>query len=206
MPTGTFDRLPEDKRQRILDAAVKEFSTRNLRAAKLSNIIKDAQIARGSLYQYFDTKEDLYVFVFDTLRTQRAQYVQPAFALYKKEPFLRFFEEFYLRDSGFLLMNPAHIQLGKQLYGSGDRISLGLIQHLQRKYKDWFLVGIELDKTRGLIREEVSSAVLADLFVHFVTDIFIFQSVHDQLSLHNIREHWEQTRQIFQHGIKPQAL
>ena len=201
MPTVTFDHLPENKRQRILDAAVKEFSERNLSSAKLSNIVKDAQISRGSIYQYFPTKEDLYVYIFDTLRTRRAEYVQPAFSLYKQVPFLHFFEEFYLRDSGFLLMHPSHIELGKHLYSSGDATSRGIIQHLQRRYRDWFLLGIEFDKERGLINSHVDSAVLADLFVHFVTDIFIFQSMHNQLSLYNIREQWERTRYILQNGI-----
>ena len=202
MPTATFDHLPEEKRRRILDAAVKEFGARGLSSANLSNIVKEAQISRGSIYQYFPSKEDLYVYVFDTLRAKRAEYVQPSFELYKTAPFLTFFGEFYLRDSGFLLMNPSHIELGKHLYSSGDPTSLGLIHRLQTRYHDLFIVAIELDKERGVISGAIDSAVLADLFVHFVTDIFIFQSTRNQLSLYNLREHWEYTRYIIQYGIE----
>jgi AcrR family transcriptional regulator len=204
MPNAIFNKLPEEKRQRVLDAAVKEFSERNLPAANISNIVKEAKIARGSIYQYFNSKEDLYIYVFDTLRRRRAEYVEPAFILYKKEPFLDFFQEFYLRDSEFLLMNPTHIELGKQLYCGTDRTSIGLIQQLQTRYKELFIVAIEFDKERGLIDRGVSGSVLTDLCVHFVTDIFIFQSIHNQLSIDNIRNHWLQTRRILQNGIKPE--
>lgn len=201
MPTATFTNLPPEKQERILNAAIKEFGARCLLEANLSNIVKDAKISRGSLYQYFPTKEDLYVYVFDTLRSGRAEYVKPSFALYKKEPFVRFFEEFYLRDSEYLLMNPSHIELGKMLYSGTDNISRGLIQRLQTRYKDWFLVAVEYDKERGYIDHRVDSTVLADLCVHFVTDIFIFQSIHAQLSLQNIKDHFRKTLYIIQNGI-----
>ncbi|GHV26215.1 hypothetical protein FACS18948_1400 [Clostridia bacterium] len=203
MPTATFEHLPEEKRQRILDAASHEFGVNGLSGANFSNIIKEANIARGSIYQYFTSKEDLYIYIFDRLRADRAEYVKPAFELYKQAPFIDFFEQFYLRDSRYLLMNPLHIELGKHLYSGKDPTSRGLVQSMQSHYRDWFLVAIELDKERGVISSKVSSAVLVDLFVHLVTDLFIVQSMHNQLSLFNIREHWEQTRFILQNGFTP---
>lgn len=201
MPTDTFLNLAEDKQQRVLQAAIKEFGERSLQEANLSNIIKDAGISRGSLYQYFKTKEDLYIYIFATLRAERAEYVKPAFVLYKNQPFLRFFEEFYLRDSEYLLRHPAHIELGKKLYSSNDTVSRGLIQQLQIRYRDWFLVGIEYDKEQHLIDSRISSTALADLCVHLVTDIFIFQSAHTRLTIANISEHNEETLYIIKNGI-----
>jgi len=205
MPTPTFNHLPEDKKERILNAAVKEFGLRNVLDANLSSIVKDAKIARGSIYQYFTTKEDLYIYVFDTLRGRRSEYVKPALELYKNAPFLEFFKTFYLRDSEFLLMNPAHIELGKQLYGCSSPISQGLIRQIQNKYKEMFLIGIEYDKYRGIIDQNVDSGVLTDLCVHFVTDIFIFQSIYTQLSLANIRQNSEQVVYLLENGTKPKG-
>jgi len=205
MPNPTFNNLPEEKKERILNAAIKEFGLRNVREGNLSNIVKDAKIARGSIYQYFPSKEDLYIYVFDTLRAQRAEYVRPAYDLYKKAPFLTFFQEFYLRDSEFLLMHPDHIELGKQLYGCSHPVSQGLIRQLQNRYRDLFLIGIEYDKDRGIIDMDVDSTILADLCVHFVTDIFIFQSVYTQLTMQNIRHHCEQTLYLLAHGTLPRA-
>ena len=205
MPTPTFDHLPEDKKERIFSAAVKEFGQRNIMDANLSNIVKDAKIARGSIYQYFSTKEDLYIYVFDTLRARRAEYVNSAYELFKKAPFLTFFQEFYLRDSEFLLLNPAHIELGKQLYGCSSATSQGLIRQIQNKYKEKFIIGIEYDKYSGIMDHHVDSAILADLCVHMVTDIFIFQSIYTQLSMSNLRYHCEQTMYLLEHGTKPRG-
>jgi AcrR family transcriptional regulator len=201
MPSATFTNLPPDKRQRILDAAIKEFGARCLLEANLANIVKDAKISRGSLYQYFPSKSDLYVYVFDSLRSDRAEYVRPAFIYYKKDSFMRFFEEFYLRDSEFLLMHPPHIELGKMLYSGTDSVSRGLIHRLQTRYREWFFSAIEYDIDHGIIDTIVDASILTDLCVHFVTDIFIFQSIHEQLSLRNIREHLKMTLYILQNGI-----
>ncbi|MDR2654840.1 MAG: TetR/AcrR family transcriptional regulator [Oscillospiraceae bacterium] len=201
MPTQTFLNLPEEKQGRILRAAIEEFGKRNVQQANLANIISAAGISRGSLYQYFPNKEDMYIYIFETLRADRAEYVKPAYANYKKAPFIKFFEEFYLRDSEYLLKNPPHIELGKQLYAHAHGVSRRLIQKIQMQYRDTFLVAIEFDKERGIISKNISSGSLADLCVHFVTDVFIFQSVANQLSISNIKQHAQETFYILEHGI-----
>lgn len=68
MPSETFFRLPAEKQQRLLDAARLEFSRVSLAEASISNIIRTAEIPRGSFYQYFENKEDLYFYYFATIR------------------------------------------------------------------------------------------------------------------------------------------
>ncbi|HKL61260.1 MAG TPA: TetR/AcrR family transcriptional regulator, partial [Acholeplasma sp.] len=60
MPKDTVYRLTNIKQNAILNAAIKEFSEREVKNAKVSNIIKDSKISRGSFYQYFINIEDLY--------------------------------------------------------------------------------------------------------------------------------------------------
>lgn len=68
MPKETFYHLSEKKKQRIMDAAKKEFSRVPLAEASIAQIIKDAGIPRGSFYQYFEDKEDLYFYYFQSMR------------------------------------------------------------------------------------------------------------------------------------------
>lgn len=63
MPTKTFLNLSKEKRIRILKAAKKEFSRVPLDRAIIANIVKDADIPRGSFYQYFENVEDLFVYL-----------------------------------------------------------------------------------------------------------------------------------------------
>lgn len=66
MPKQTFFNLDEDKRDTLIDALKKEFSRVNVHEASISNIVKHAQIPRGSFYQYFDDKEDAFLYVLES--------------------------------------------------------------------------------------------------------------------------------------------
>jgi AcrR family transcriptional regulator len=55
----TFYNLSEEKRNRIIDAVMKEFSSSSTEKVSINRIIKSADISRGSFYQYFDDKVDL---------------------------------------------------------------------------------------------------------------------------------------------------
>jgi len=65
MPTDTFHNLPHEKRNRILDAAIEEFAAHSYDTASMSNIARQAEIAKGSLYQYFEDKKDLYRYLIE---------------------------------------------------------------------------------------------------------------------------------------------
>src|ERR1700676_2300654 len=49
----------EDKRNAILDGATRLFAERGLTAATTSEISKQAGVAEGTLFTYFETKDDL---------------------------------------------------------------------------------------------------------------------------------------------------
>jgi len=65
VPKQTFFNLPEQKRKTLVEAAEKEFTRVPLFEASVANIIKMANIPRGSFYQYFTDKEDLYFYILD---------------------------------------------------------------------------------------------------------------------------------------------
>lgn len=59
----TFDNIAPEKRQRILDAATVEFSLHGFENANMTVIAKKAQVSVGSLYKYFESKQDLFLTV-----------------------------------------------------------------------------------------------------------------------------------------------
>ena len=63
MPKETFLKLSNEKQQKVLDAAKKEFARVPIENVSIKNIVEDADIARGSFYQYFESKEDLLVYL-----------------------------------------------------------------------------------------------------------------------------------------------
>lgn len=60
MPTSTFFNLPPPKREKLLGAAVAEFARKPYGEVSINRIIQAAEIPRGSFYQYFSDKTDLF--------------------------------------------------------------------------------------------------------------------------------------------------
>jgi AcrR family transcriptional regulator len=60
MPTSTFFALPAERRDRLVREAIAEFAERTFAEASLSAIARRARIPKGSVYQYFEDKLDLY--------------------------------------------------------------------------------------------------------------------------------------------------
>ena len=63
MPSDTFFRLPEAKRERLMEAAWDEFTAVRCSDASINKIIRSAGIPRGSFYQYFADKDDLFLYL-----------------------------------------------------------------------------------------------------------------------------------------------
>jgi AcrR family transcriptional regulator len=60
VPTATWDRLPDARRRAVLAAAEAEFGARGFSGGSLNVIARNAGVAKGSLFQYFTDKADLY--------------------------------------------------------------------------------------------------------------------------------------------------
>src|SRR5690625_592978 len=65
LPKQTFFNLPEEKQETLIQAAKNEFSRVPLNEASIANIVKNAQIPRGSFYQYFEDKEDAFFYLLE---------------------------------------------------------------------------------------------------------------------------------------------
>ncbi len=58
-----FTKLPQKQQQAILQAALDEFAAHGFHGASLNRMIEEAGISKGTMYYYFDGKEDLYAYV-----------------------------------------------------------------------------------------------------------------------------------------------
>ena len=59
--TATFEKLADDKKERVLGAAKRAFATYGFAGANINKIAESAGISVGSIYKYFRTKEDLFL-------------------------------------------------------------------------------------------------------------------------------------------------
>ena len=103
MPKDTFFNLPEEKRQKIVEAAMLEFENNSFDSASINQIISVAQISKGSFYQYFEDKKDLYMHLIQMMLQKKMTYVSPAM----ENPFAHSFFQ-VIRD-----MNQSGLEFGK---------------------------------------------------------------------------------------------
>lgn len=60
---NNFEKLPEEKQKNIIKAAVDEFGANGFDNASTDKIAAEAGIAKGSLFYYFGSKKNLYLFI-----------------------------------------------------------------------------------------------------------------------------------------------
>ncbi len=58
---STFENLPEDKKTRVMEAAVDEFGIHGYKSGSTDRIIRKASISKGGLYEYISSKSELYI-------------------------------------------------------------------------------------------------------------------------------------------------
>jgi len=66
-------RRSDDKRTRILQAAVKVFARRGYFAARVADVARRAGVADGTIYLYFRNKEDILVSLFDEVMSEHLE-------------------------------------------------------------------------------------------------------------------------------------
>lgn len=63
MPKELFKRINNDKKNSLLNIARFEFTNNNYEDVSINQIVKKANISRGSFYSYFENKDDLYFYL-----------------------------------------------------------------------------------------------------------------------------------------------
>ncbi|MBM7617012.1 AcrR family transcriptional regulator [Weissella uvarum] len=63
MVSSTFEKLNPDKKRKLKQVLIDEFSNYTLDQAQVARIVKTAGISRGSFYTYFDDLYDAYMWV-----------------------------------------------------------------------------------------------------------------------------------------------
>ena len=58
------EKYKQEKKQIIIDAALKVFAVKGFNSAKISDIAKEAKIADGTIYIYFKKKDDIIISLF----------------------------------------------------------------------------------------------------------------------------------------------
>ena len=115
MPKETFFNLPQEKRELILSTAVEEFSTYAYDQASINRIVADTGIAKGSFYQYFEDKQDLFFYLLDLMAEIKSTYISPYLQNHDRHDFFTLLREIYLSGLQFARDYPEYAEMGNKL-------------------------------------------------------------------------------------------
>ncbi len=159
MPKSTFHNLSDEKKARISDAALQEFSVRTFSQASLNRIIKNADIPKGSFYQYFENKEDLYLYLMEGPAKEkmevfnRVKGVNPDADVF--EVVLNATREFLERGK----VKPGYVEAAMLMELDNSEF----IQKIRKLSTEKYVEILERDKRRGLIKPEVDSELVVNM-------------------------------------------
>ncbi|PKM42857.1 MAG: hypothetical protein CVV03_09345 [Firmicutes bacterium HGW-Firmicutes-8] len=179
MPRQTFFNLPEEKRKMIIDTALDEFGSRPYSKASLSRIVARAGIAKGSMYQYFEDKKDLFIYLLELAAGEKLAYIQQEI-----DPNADFFtacEQTILAGTRFGLNNPKLWQvMANAKDTTGEELLHEFIVKGKKMSRDYFSRMIRKGQEQGSIRRDVDtrlaaymvSAMLSQGLMDYIMDLF----------------------------------
>ena len=167
MPKETFFNLPEQKRARVIEAALDEFAMRPYHKARITAIADQAGIAKGSFYQYFSDKKDLFKYIADFVVNKKLEYLNHDMMLNKdKYGFFELLHELYLSGFRFAKENPRLVDIANNLLNNKE-----LQRELWNDYEDQSLDYFQLLLKEGLAKGEVDPTIDTALVSRLLTGI-----------------------------------
>lgn len=170
MPKQTFFNLPDEKRELIIDVALDEFADNDFDAASISRIVSRAGIAKGSFYQYFEDKEDLYAYLLSLIVQKKAE----AFSLDHPDPehigLFNYIRWMFAGSVEFEAANPRFSRLGYRMFHGGsneNRIFEQTVENANTYYRGLVAIG----KKQGDIAPDIDDAMAASVLRVMFTEI-----------------------------------
>ncbi len=163
MPTKTFNNLTERKRNKIIEASLKEFSLNKYNSASINNIVKNAGVSKGSMYQYFDNKKDLYLYLLEVASDKKLNYISENVNTSKLKMF-ELIKEIHLIGAKFDLTNPKYSMLIINALNETTNEELNNInKKLKEKSDKFFDQYIVEGQNKNLIRDDLNHKLISFL-------------------------------------------
>lgn len=169
MPKETFNNLKPDKKKRIEQAALNEFSEFGYFNSKISRIAKNSGISVGSFYQYFDDINDLFMTIFLNIGNVKFSYIANELKKVKDDSFESKIKAMYAGGVRFAINEPDSFKVASTFKSlmqtpAYDKISR---YYVQSDAYDFIEPIITEAREKGEIREDMS----IELFIKLLSNI-----------------------------------
>lgn len=171
MPKETFLNLPDEKRQLIENTAITEFAARGFDKASINTIVRESGIAKGSFYQYFSDKEDLFLhLLIKVAADKKLKYLSPVLGNPDDHNFFTVIKELFISALRFASENPELERISMWLFSNTNHpVYKVLMKKAGHTSTDVYASLISKAMDRGDIREDVDVAYISHIFPMFIS-------------------------------------
>ena len=161
MPKQTFFNLSAQKRQTIEQAALDEFAEYGFDASNMNRIVEQSKIAKGSFYQYFEDKKDLYFYLIDTLFRKKLQAIEPVLKVYEEHSLSHNLKEIFRFGLEFSANDPKLHRLGEDFSTMQRPFVLEFLDKYKPETTDIYISLLTHAREIGELREDVDISLAA---------------------------------------------
>ena len=167
------------KRERILSYAEEIFAERGFSKSKLADIVAKVGIAESSIYDFFESKDDLLMSITEMRLEEHMKLLPDTFnintPLRKLRRFIQYHFDLYMQNRNFLKVFVMENLLSYKFYASKAFDSF-------REYMKVFEDIIEEGKSDGTFRQDVNTRLFKNMFLgaftHMALRWIIFEEKH----------------------------
>ena len=174
MPKATFFNLDPKKRQRFIDAFLKEFTINTFDDASISKVLKSLGMAKGSFYQYFDDKLELFIYLRQYCAEVKMKYV----ADIRRENFADFWDYWRALYRFGVEFDTGHPEVSNFLYCLTHNVKSPSLVHLRDQWDNEIIQAM-----LHLLKPEIDNG-------HFRTDLELLKMAYYLYSISSgLQEH-----------------
>ena len=183
MPKQTFYNLTQEKRAIIEQAALDEFAEYGFDKSNMNRIVAMSKIAKGSFYQYFEGKKDLYFHLIDVIVKQKMSTLEDLLLEYKSNTFSYNFEETFRLGLVFADSKPKYYLLGEDFANKQQTFIKEFVEKYNPLAMDVYLKFLEHANENGELRDGIDiplSAAFINTLVNETTVGLIARGVSNE--------------------------
>lgn len=163
MPKQTFFNLQEEKRLRITNALIKNFSQKYYDNVDIADVANECKVSKGSMYQYFDDKKEMYFYALQVAYSRFVELLKNSEII--QMSILDYYEK-SLESVWFAVkeMREEYILLEKAFFSHDAPFKDEINEKFLKQSREFILEIIKNNQQKGYIRDDID-AILIGIFL-----------------------------------------
>lgn len=168
MPKTTFLNLNERKRKKILKTLIKYFANNSYEKVDIEDVAKECNVSKGSMYQYFINKKDMYFYaIYESIKKifESVESID-----FEKIDIFEYIEKSFESNLKLLSKYPnEYLLLERAIFGYDIPFKDEINKIFLGKFRETLKTIIIKSQKSGYIRDDIS----LDLILNFIEGVTI---------------------------------